>query len=177
LPDRIDRVSCGWPSSRALARRSRVIGECWSPSASADGSPQIFVSPAIAHSLEVAAIVVHELGHAAVGTDKGHGPEFQNFMRAIGLLGPARRTTLGPQLKARVSVLLEGLGDYPHAPLNGSGRPFKRDSTRLLKVSCPKCGYTCRITRMWIDRGLPRCPDGTDMTLSVTGATGRPVSK
>jgi len=35
----------------------------------------------------------------------------------------------------------------------------KPQSTRLLKVHCPLCGYTCRITQRWIDKaGTPDCP-------------------
>lgn len=31
-------------------------------------------------------------------------------------------------------------------------------STRLIKVYCPECGYTMRVTRKWLEAAVPRCP-------------------
>jgi hypothetical protein len=35
--------------------------------------------------------------------------------------------------------------------------------TRLRKVACPDCGYTVRMARSWMERGLPVCPCGQAM--------------
>lgn len=41
----------------------------------------------------------------------------------------------------------------------------KKQTTRLLKVSCSECGYTARVTRKWLDKaGAPLCPDHGPMT-------------
>lgn len=32
-------------------------------------------------------------------------------------------------------------------------------SSRNLLVRCPECDYKCRITAMWIDVGIPKCPN------------------
>lgn len=35
----------------------------------------------------------------------------------------------------------------------------KKQTTRLLKAACPKCGYAVRITKGWVtESGLPKCP-------------------
>ena len=50
-------------------------------------------------------------------------------------------------------------GDYPHGALNSLPDGTKKQSTRLVKVLCPGCGYTLRTTRKWLDeRGAPICP-------------------
>lgn len=36
-------------------------------------------------------------------------------------------------------------------------------TTRLRKVSCQDCGYTVRMTRSWLLKGLPTCPCGNEM--------------
>ena len=37
--------------------------------------------------------------------------------------------------------------------------PVKPQGTRLLKTFCKTCGYTCRVTKRWIDKaGTPICP-------------------
>lgn len=33
-------------------------------------------------------------------------------------------------------------------------------TTRLLRCECPQCGFLARITRRWIDYGLPECACG-----------------
>jgi hypothetical protein len=36
-------------------------------------------------------------------------------------------------------------------------------NVRHRKVSCPECGYTVRMARSWMSRGLPVCPCGESM--------------
>jgi hypothetical protein len=39
------RVSCSWPSSRASGKNAKgVIGQCFDPSASADGTAEMIIS-------------------------------------------------------------------------------------------------------------------------------------
>lgn len=40
---------------------------------------------------------------------------------------------------------------------------LKKDSTRLIKIECPACGYVARVTRKWLEVGLPVCPCGERM--------------
>ncbi len=159
------RASCGFPSVRPLKTEKNPRfsgGELWDFTRSEDGHYEMFVSPAFDDPLELASVVAHELVHAAVGVEAKHGPAFKNIAHKIGLTGPMPASVLSDQLKKDLAPLLEGLGPYPHAALDNtkaiSNRPAKQ-SARLLKVQCPMCEYTVRITRKWLDEaGAPCCP-------------------
>jgi len=162
LPAKL-RISCGWPVSRPLAagKQPRAVAECWPAEASTDGHIEIFVSPYRADSADVAGDLVHELCHAADGNKHGHKAPYARIARAVGLEGPMRSTTTGPQLAERLNALIAQLGPYPHATLDRSGR--KKQGTRMLKLVCPKCGYTVRTTEKWLTQGVPTCPCGEEM--------------
>lgn len=160
LPARI-RVACGWPSSRTFSRkRRRRRSECWDEASSADGTAEIFVSPALDESLEVAAVLCHELCHAAIG--RGHDAAFVALTGRLGLVGEPAETVAGPDLAARIAALCAGLPPYPHARLDPGDDGEKR-GTWLIKVVCPSCGYVVRATRKWLRAGLPTCPCGRRM--------------
>lgn len=158
------RLACGFPSQAALARRKRRIGECWAKAASADAKTiHIFISPVLANELEVAETVLHELIHAALPFGVGHKGPFVKMAKGFGLQAPWTATTASPELKARLNALLSMMPErYPHAALQAVNRRGSKGS-RLLKVACPECDYTVRVTRMWLDKGLPTCPCGTEM--------------
>lgn len=162
LPDKI-RVSCGWPSRSALSNRNRRIGEAWSHTCSGDGTHETFLSPALDDPVEVGAVLVHELVHHAVGIEAGHKGPFRKLARAVGLTGRMTATTAGDELAARLHALAETLGPYPHAALSSAdGR--KKQTTRMLKVSCASCGCIVRMTRQWLDKvGVPTCACGGEM--------------
>jgi hypothetical protein len=74
LPAHI-RVAIGFTSA---GRKGKAIGECWDNRLSADGHFEIFIRPDLAHAADampaqIAAILAHELVHAAVGIPAGHG--------------------------------------------------------------------------------------------------------
>lgn len=162
LPTKL-RVSCGWPSRSATASKARRIGECWTPKASADVTTEIFISPCLADAVRVADVLVHELCHAAVGIECGHKGAFAKLARAIGLEGKLTATVASAALAAELKRLADAVGPYPHAELNGLERPGKKQTTRLVKIVCPECEYTCRTTAKWLEVGLPTCCCGADM--------------
>src|SRR3546814_2114680 len=83
LPDRV-RVAIGFTSRGA---KGKAIGECWDNRLSADGHFEIFIRPDLAHApdampAQIAAILAHELVHAAVGIrSEEHTSELQSLMR------------------------------------------------------------------------------------------------
>lgn len=154
------RVSIGWPSRKALSRTGRRIGECWSGEAATDGVPQVFVSPTLASGVDVAAVLVHELVHAHCGHSEGHGRTFARIARRLGLEGKPTATVAGDELRTHLEQLVAQLGAYPHAALNPGGNTERRQTTRMVKLSCATCGYSVRTTRKWLDVGQPLCPDG-----------------
>lgn len=151
------RIACGFPSKHA-AVRNPAVGECWSASRSADDTFEIFVSPALDDPFEVAHTVLHELLHAVVGPELGHKGPFKRAMRRVGLTGRARSSVPGDELASVIrGHVLPNLGPYPHARLDPSR--IARQSTRLIKASCPQCDYTIRLTRKWLQVGPPLCPN------------------
>ena len=162
------RMSCGWPSVRALSKKKRVIGECWNHTTCADGSFQIFISPVLQDSAQVVATHIHELGHAIVGTEHGHKRPFKKFCDVMQLAGKPTATIASPELEAYIQTLLPALGEYPNSTLDSLTleRPGgKKQGTRMVKIECPndECGYTARTTKKWIAKGLPTCPCGAVM--------------
>lgn len=153
LPEKI-RVTCGFPSVRSTALKKR-IGEHWSPKASEDQTHEILISPVLDDSVEVFAVLVHELAHAATDGD-GHQGRFPATVRSLSLEGKPSQTYAGDAFKQRFKDLIDGLGPYPHAKLNVGSH--KKQSTRMLKAVCPACGYTVRLTSKWLAVGLPICP-------------------
>jgi hypothetical protein len=132
LPSRV-RIACGWPSTRALAKRQR-LGECCSAKVSQDQTAEIFISPSLACPLQAGATLVHELVHAAVGLQCGHKGAFKQLAHNMGLEGPIRSISAGERLRARLQVLLRQLDVHfintlpvPVAPRHSreSGNPGK----------------------------------------------------
>jgi hypothetical protein len=153
------RVSCGFPSSRALTRK-RAIGECWASEAAEDKIAQIFISPLIKDSVEVLGVLTHEAVHATVGHKAKHGKVFRACAVAVGLEGKMTSTSVGKNLNQEFRVaFVPKLGQYPHATLKPTGRPTKKQTTRMVKCECENCGYSVRTSRKWLDEaGAPLCP-------------------
>ena len=162
LPDRV-RVAIGFTSA---GRRSRAIGECWDNRRSADGHFEIFIRPDLAHApdampVQIAAILAHELVHAAVGIKAGHGKPFKRIALGLGLVGPMRATTPGDAFLAAVAPILAAAGPLPHARLDTGGLTTapRKQAVRMLKCECQACGYTVRTARKWLETaGAPLCP-------------------
>lgn len=173
------RLTCGWPSSQALARKHMAIGECWDISSSGDKTFEICVSPAIDEPTRVLDILMHEVLHATVGLKEGHGKKFSQGAKAIGLLKPWTKTTASPDLLIDLNLWVQKLGPYPHASLgvkygvhpDGTEdrtiilvppRTSPHQKTRMLRLQC-ECGCIIRTTRKWLDLYEPHlweCPCG-----------------
>ena len=172
LPIPAVRISVGFTSSGA---RSNVIGECWAPQCDPDGACHIFLHPGLKDSQAIAATLLHELTHASVGIPAGHGPLFKAQAVKLGLEGKMTATVAGAALKVRVADVLRRIGPIPHGVLRiggGSGQPPiiitgghprstpRTQTTRMVKVECPECGYLVRTTKKWLDVATPCCPLG-----------------
>lgn len=157
LPVKV-RVACGWPSKGATARTRMVVGQCWIPEASADGTSEVCVSPVIDDPREVFAILVHELIHAS-GVRNHRGP-FLGMMRKLGLAGKPTATEPGDSFDTRYGATITALGTYPHAKIIPTSKEAAaKQTTRMLKCVC-SCGYTVRTTRKWAKVGMPSCVCG-----------------
>ena len=162
LPGHV-RVAIGFTST---GRKGKSIGECWDNRRSADGHFEIFIRPDLAHDPEampsqIAAILAHELVHAAVGIPAGHGKLFKRVAVGLGLEGPMRATTPGAAFLSTIAPILAEAGPLPHARLNTTAETTapKKQAARMLKCECATCGYTVRTARKWLEQiGPPVCP-------------------
>lgn len=176
------RVSVGWPGGNG--RKNSVIGQCWHKSAAADEVAQIFVSPVLDDAARVLDVLAHEVIHAIDENASGHRGNFARIAKAFGLTGAMTATVAGEDLKARLDLVIEEIGAYPHARLGGGllgggeGEPKpgdpgtwlfpkggpadgpKKQGTRMLKVVCAEgSDFKVRTTRKMLDEfGAPLCP-------------------
>ncbi|HLG45277.1 MAG TPA: SprT-like domain-containing protein [Reyranella sp.] len=180
------KVSCGFPFGRRGITSLDAIGQAWPAVLSRGNHIELFVSPVLDDGARVADVLAHECVHAAVGNEHGHGPVFRKLAEAIGLTGKMTATVAGDTFKAWWGATGIGLGVYPHARLNvliertaPKGKPsgpvtprdptgrggivYRPDTTRQIKVQCPRCAeagepYIVRMSRTTFNRGAPICP-------------------
>ena len=176
------RIAIGFTSS---GRRSRNIGECWDNQCSEDRHFEIFIRPDLTESknlmpMQIAAILGHELVHAAVGVAAGHRKEFRRVARGIGLVGPITATTAGPEFEKAVRPILEEAGSLPHGRLqlvlgaSSHSSRRKKQYSRQIKCVCDNCGYTVYTTPKWLDAaGAPLCPKHGRM--NAASASSSPI--
>jgi hypothetical protein len=167
LPARL-RIGIGFTSS---GRRSKRIGECWDNRCSEDGHFEIFIRPDLDEPkdllpMQVAAILGHELVHAAVGIAAGHGGEFRRVAKGIGLAGPMAATTAGPGFEKAMQPILQAAGPLPHGRLRLAGGARSHSARRnpqhprRVKCACANCGYTIHTAGKWLAlAGAPLCPN------------------
>jgi len=165
IPQKV-RVAIGWPKRAATCG---AVGECWAVEASSDQHAECFISPELTEGARILDVLAHELVHATVGTAAGHMKPFKQCALAIGLQGPMRSTTAGPEFVQWADALMERIGPYPAGFLTDT----PKQGTRLGKCECPRCGYLVRVTRKWLTlAGPPICP--TDRIAMVMEETPRP---
>lgn len=80
LPKKV-ACSCGFPRGT-----NKAIGQCWSPEVSSDGTTNLFICPTQAEPVRVLDILLHELGHAALGVEAKHGSKFRKWALSVGYL-------------------------------------------------------------------------------------------
>lgn len=171
------RIGVGWTSK---GRRSAAIGECWKAAAAADGVNEITVR--VTHNSDVLGVLgtlLHEMIHAALDCEDGHGGRFKRAHTAVGFRGSARTSAeRTDELTADLQRIAATLGEYPGArglAVAPASSAAAKQSTRMIKLLCHACGFTFRCTRQWIDAaggGAMRCPDPLcDVGLSVEVAS------
>jgi hypothetical protein len=89
-------------------------------------------------------VLAHELVHATVGTAAGHGKPFKQCALKIGLQGPMRATTAGPEFRAWTEALIGRIGPYPAGFLTDT--PGRARAGCLADVG--RAGYCVRVSRV-----------------------------
>ena len=143
------KVSCGFPARKALARKNRAIGECWGPEATRSELAHLYISPLIDDPVEVLAVLVHELTHAALPAKVKHGRAFHIAVKKLGLEGKPTATTPS-QLFAETmrDKVIPALGLYPHVKFEPPIRATKQGTRNLLYAcDCKKVRHAGRELR------------------------------
>lgn len=149
-------VSVGFPKG-SRGSKNKAIGQCHPSELSADEKAHIFIHPELDQSTRVLDVLVHELIHAVDGCESGHKGAFKQMATKCGLTGKMTATEASPELVERLNVIVQQIGEYPHARLDSSGG--KKQGTRMIKCECPECGYIAYTSRKWLDElGAPVCP-------------------
>lgn len=158
------RVSVGFPDTK------KAIGQWWPPKATEDNYSSIFIHPGKGDPVEILDILVHELVHDSCGLAAGHGPIFKKLALAVGLEGKMRSASAGKELKIYLKALAFRLGDFRHSALKKNAKPpTPKQTTRMVKMECPECGYKCRASMTVIlNTGAVICPCNREsMTVEV----------
>jgi hypothetical protein len=152
------RVSCGWPSRKALltaSSKSRTLGQAWAPQASEDKTREIFITPALADEVRVMDVLLHELIHVCLPVEVGHKHPFPSIAKAVGLEGKPTATVASEELVEELRVIAHELGRYPHEKLDVE--PGTKKPGRMVKGSCPDCGNIFYGSRTAWEAALPEC--------------------
>ena len=160
IPENI-KFSCSFSTKGAFKRKGQkrfVAGQCMS-NTDKEGKHrnfEIVIVPNESNSIEVIDTLIHELCHAVVGLNEGHGKVFENCAYAVGLEGKPTSTNATEALKTTIQEWVNEAGEYPHESFQVY---MRKQSTRLHKCACP-CGYTMRISSKWLKIATPKCPLG-----------------
>jgi hypothetical protein len=117
----------------------------------------MFFSPRVADPTQTIVSIVHEVAHVAAGLAAGHGKGFAKVAKAVGLLAPWTSTPPSAELSDWIAAILPGLPAFKHAALDLSQSPTKKQGTRMIKLECDDCGWSCRTAQKNVDAGLPTC--------------------
>ncbi len=136
------QVSVGFPKVRG---RIKAIGQCFDSKAAGDKKSHIFVCPTQVDPVRILDVVLHEIGHALLGSNEGHGKQFGVYCKSVGLVRPWTQTTASEELKSKLEKIATELGDYPHGALVPIAKDTKKGST--LKLWMCECETKLRVGR------------------------------
>jgi hypothetical protein len=156
------KVTCGWPCVGGMSTKGgRRVGECHAARTSKAGLYEIFISPVLEVSLEVAGVVMHELCHVSAGVDAKHGKDFTKVTSYVGLnKGKPTHVLPGEKLNEQLKKIIEQLGPYPHSAIVGEIKE-KKKRQGLIPLLCTQCACKVLISARWLDEaGAPTCACG-----------------
>ena len=161
------RVTCGFPSTFT---RSGTLAECWPDQSSADGTWEIMVSPTVADPGAVFVLLLGQALHTLPGAASTGSVTWRDACANAGL-APTGEDWKTLQATEDLGDLfaIQNLGPYPHAEIVTGSK--KVQTTRMLKLTCPTCGYVIRTTGKWLKTGVPTCHDGDTFVAEMADET------
>ena len=152
-------VACGVISGKL------AIGICYNPRVSTAKTTEIFISPKLEDPIEVLGTLLHELIHAELGTEAGHGKLFKARMAEVGLGGKATATVVpaGSELEKELKRIARELGRYPHKAMKDDGKKGKKVG-KFVQFMSRNFKYKCLVERVQFEEhGPPLDPNGDTM--------------
>lgn len=160
------KVTTSFPTSGGQSA-SAPIGLCCY---AYNSNTEILISPVLGgktidESIEVLAVLTHELVHAYLGAGFGHGREFKKIATSVGLTGRMTTTTAGEEFKKWAKETIKKIGKFPHEKFDLGAR--KKQSTRNIRAICDTMGCDSKwyASRAQWSKGLGQCDvpscDGT----------------
>lgn len=154
LPDY--RLSIGFPSG---GRRASAPAESWNFDDQA--SYTILMRPDVDAPEDILVSLAAELTLLATDAqDDERGHLYRHVATSLGLVGGKTKPRAGRRFKERIKPILNALGPPPTVRLRPVDPNVEaKQKARLIKASCPECGYLVRVARKWLDKmGNPHCP-------------------
>ncbi len=170
VPEKL-QISCSWPRKG----KRNAIGQCWPKVYTQDETTHVFISPVLGHDVtQVLDTLLHELIHAACGTECGHKGRFKTVARAVGLEGKLTATVAGAPLKEKLVEMADGLGPYPHSVILGLNANLpampKVAGKSIMLRSGEDPNYFIQMSRaMYEEYGSPLDPWGNELILAQRG--------
>lgn len=130
------KVSCSFPGGGSPLKR---IGECWPRALSGGSINEIFITPYMDDPVKVLDVLVHECVHAVDDCQSGHGKAFKRIATDIGMEGPMRSASAGPELRKTLEAMAEVLGPYPHVKLKPPPRRTRTKKPPKREFECVSC--------------------------------------
>lgn len=113
IPERV-RIGVG-----AMAVTRKTLGMTWTRP-DRQGYVHITISSFVGAGFDAVDTLCHELVHAILPPDEGHGKEFRAACKALGLTsGKPTSAGAGPELAAHIRWVVSKIGPYPHAATSG----------------------------------------------------------
>ena len=167
------RCSVSFIEGTRSSKKNKTIGAHYSHHFSEGGEQHVLIHPSLDQGSRVVDVLIHELIHAQLPIDAGHGKEFREIALKVGLTGKMTSTVATPELKKKIDGWVKKVGEYPHSKFDVS-KTRKKQTTRMVKVACYSHGYDCGngnykvgMSRTLIEKfGTPMCPEcGFQMTV------------
>lgn len=154
LPKKV-RIAMGLPFGTR-----KHVGQCFHSTCSKDGGREIWVSPVLieAGAERILGTLIHELCHAALPDDEGHGRNFAALGKKMLLTGkPTCMCEGSAEFTEAYKPLLKKLRKFPGVEFDPGAGTEKKQKTYMIKIACEECEAVFRMTATWADQ-VVCCP-------------------
>jgi len=165
IPEIGSRIRCA-PGFPRTFTRSGTVAEVIPDTDSQDGHFEVLIAPTLADPEGVFVALLGQVLHTLPGALTVASRAYRDALTNWGLAIEGQDVSPTADFIEHWQGDIDGLGPYPHAAVTVATR--KVQSTRMLKLTCPQCGYIVRTTGKWLAQGLPTCHDGAQFVAEST---------